>query len=333
MSMTRALILRGPAAILWKSQTFYTLDDIKVVIALETRDLTASAFGKVDEVVLNRKIEVTATPIGLWAGGSTDFANRCIALFTWINALPGTAIFPATQAAETPLVIWTTDGTKYTFPSAAITKMPSINLSTEKVICGPVTWTCLEALAASTNIIQAWSVASMMEATTSVAFTDATFSTSDILEDSYTAVWGSIAGFTGVETKNGFTIEPSMTIQPVTTDTYGIIDYTLGSVSVTCKFQPVGSVTPDNMIAAMKIQGTGSARGMSLASIQSSTDLVISGSTTGRLKVTLKGAQLKSGGMAFGLVTERVGELEFITTRNWTNNVTGDLILFSAVGA
>jgi hypothetical protein len=252
-------------------------------------------------------------------------------LWPWINSLPGTAIYPATAAAETPLVIWTTDGTKYTFLSAAVTKMPTINLSTEKIICGPVTWTCVEAVAASTNIIQAWSVAAQVEATTSVAFTDTTFAATDILEDSYTAVWGAITGFTAIETKNGFTVEPSMTIQPVTTDTYGIIDYTLQTVAVTCKFQPIGGATPDNMISAMKLQGSGSARGMSLSGINSSTDLVISGSASGRPKCTIKGAQLKTGGMAFGLVTERVPELTFVATRVWALNATGDLCNFATV--
>ncbi len=336
-TLTRANVLRGPAIILYNSGTFYTEGDINVTTSLDLQPVNVSAFGKVDDTVMDVRIEVTATPVGVWAGAgalAVDFMANVTILWPWLSATPGTAIFPATQAAEKTLVIWTiSDGVKYTFQSAAITKMPSITASTQKILCGPVTWTCIRELAASTNIIQAWTTADSMMVTSSVAFSDTTFATSDILRDSYTAVWGSVTGFVGpMETVNGFSLDFNMDISPESCDGLGIYDYTLKGVTATAKFQPLGGPTFDNLIAAMKISTTGGARGMSLGAIQSS-NLVISGSVAPRPRFTLYKAQLVSAPVGFGMDQKRIGELTFQASRTFTASATGAIAEISYVGA
>jgi hypothetical protein len=335
-SLTRGNVLKGPAIILYNSASFYTEGDIQVTTTLELQPVNVSAFGKVDDTVMDIKIEVTATPVGVWAGGgasAVDFLANAAILWPWLSSTPGTPIFPATQAGEKTLVIWTiTDGAKYTYQSAAITKMPSINASTQKIICGPCTWTCIRELAASTNIIQAWTTADSLMVASSAAFTDATFATTDILRDSYTAAWGSVTGFTAIETLNGFSIDFGMDITPESCDGLGVYDYTLKGLTATCKFQPLAGPTPANLITAMKISTTGGARGMSLGGIQGA-DLVISGSVTPRPKFTLYKAQLTSAPMGFGMDQKRIGELTFEATRTFASSATGAIAAIGHVAA
>lgn len=313
--MTRD-ILSGPAVIQFggtaAANTFYTTDDIVVTQRFETEDIVTSQFGKVDRLVKDRVVEITFTPIGVWAGGSTAFTDKVALLWPYLTGTIGAGIFPTTQAAEKVLHIWTiSDGLKYTFQSCAITQMPSLTLSAEKIICGPVTVRAIEELAASTNLIQAWSVDESVFAQATVAFTDTSFATTDILIDSYTAAWGSITGFTALQTMEGFTVEFGVETTPISVDSYGVVQMLLSDVTATCKFVPVGGPTHANCMAAMKFQNTGSARGMSVNGINSNTDLIISGSAAGKPKVTIKGAQLISTPMRFGMTQTRLGELEF----------------------
>ena len=227
--MTRTLVLRGPAAIFYDSQVHYTEDDIKCDISIELSPVNTSMHGKVDDTALNIKLEISATPIGIWGTAGASFVAKSASLWPWLSATPGTAIFPATAATEKTLIIKTlVDGVVYTFKSAAITKMPSLKLSTQSILCGSVTWTCLRALAASTNVVQAWSVAESLFGTTASAFTDNSFDTADVLRDSYSVIWTGVAGMTtATETLAGVSIDFGMDTTPESCDSLGVYDYTL----------------------------------------------------------------------------------------------------------
>jgi len=312
MAITRTIV-GGPAIIQYggtaQANTFYTEDDITLDVRYDTVDINTSQYGRVDRAVRNVTTEVSCTPTGIWSGGTTNFTDKVALLWPHISTTFGAKLFPATQAAEKPLVIWTLDGTKYTFQSAAVMQMPSIQLSGERILCGPMRFVCIRELAASTNVVQAWSTADSVVVESSASFTDATFAVSDILIDTYTAAWGSVTGFTSLETIDGFTVDFNTDLSPQTVDGYGIVDYWITNVTAECRCRPIGP-TLTNAITAMKIQGSGSARGMLMSAVQAS-NLIISGSAAGRPKVTLYSAQLSQLPGEFGVDKTRVGDVVF----------------------
>jgi hypothetical protein len=314
MAIDRSTILRGPAIITHDSASYYTKDDIKVDINLETQPVEVSAYGKVDEIVTNRIGKVTASPVGA-------FSNRA-KLWPYGGTAIGSSIFGAT---DKPLVVWTkADGIKYNFVAAALTKMPSIKLSSVSTICGPAEWTLLGANAT------AMSGSSSFESESTASFNDTAFDTSDIVKSTYSGAWGSVSGFTAIITKDGFDIDFNLGLTAVSTDTDGIVDYILSSLEVTASFKPLGP-TVANLIAAMKAQGTGAARGMSLAGMNNSSSLVISGDAAGKPKVTITGAQLKQAPLLFGREAERIDTLQFVATRTFTGGARNALFTVDVV--
>lgn len=331
--MTRS-VLRGPAVVQFKSQNFYTEGEITVTFGFETTPVETSVYGKVDERVLNRIVEITFTPIGIWKGGGGSFTDTVAVLWPYLsNYTIGSTILPGTQATESTVTIWTTAGKQYVFQSGAISKMPSLSLSSQKIMCGPVTIVCVEELAASTNAIQAWSVDDSIidNPSTATAFSLTDFDTTDILFDTYSAVWGSVSGFTAIsDTIDGFSVDFNLGLEPQTCDNYGIYDWAISSLDVSCSFTPL-NVTPETVINAIKAQGTGAARGMSLNGIQSNSTLTISGSASGRPKVLIYGAQLKNSTWRFDRTTPNMGALEFVATRTYASGATGNLAAISTV--
>lgn len=355
--MLRSSVIRGPAAVWYclpadiaTTPVYYTEDDIKVAVDLETSPINTSAFGKVSESVDNVKIDITFTPTGIYHGDNdgSDFAVRAAILWPWLGATmtPGTAIFPATAALEKHLYIKSLTGGAsaevYDFKSAAVTKMPSIKASTTNIICGPVTFSVIRCLLTGTNVIQAWSVTGTPPAgdtlynVSAAAFAPETaqkFSSSHILRDHYTVIWTGKTGMTAAtETLDGFSIDFGMNTTPETCDGLGIYDYTLKDVTATCKFTPIGGPTTDQMLTAMNIQQSATAaRGMNLNA--NGAALVISGSATGRPKFTLNGAALISTPINFGIDPKRLGELTFQATRTFADDTTGALALIGLVTA
>lgn len=333
--MTRS-VLRGPAVVQFKSENFYTEGEITVTFGFETTPVETSVYGKVDERVLNRIVEITFTPVGIWQGGGTGFTNRVAVLWPYLSnsGYPiGTGIFPTQQIGESTVTIWTKAGKQYIFQSGAVTKMPSLTLSSQKIMSGPVTITCIQELATTTDAIQAWSVDDSIidNPSTADAFDLTDFDTSDILFDTYSAAWGSVSGFTALtDTINGFMVDFNMGLEPQTSDNYGIYDWAISSLDVSCTFTPLNT-TPEQVINAMKAQGTGAARGMSLNGIQSNATLTISGSASGRPKILVYGAQIKNSTWRFDRTTPNMGPLEFVATRTFASGATGNLAAISTV--
>ena len=104
------------------------------------------------------------------------------------------------------------------------------------------------------------------------------------------------------DTKDGWTVAFDLQLDPVTTDSQGTIDYTLGGIGVTAKCTPLG-LTEDQILAALPVlRGRG-------ASIAGANDLVIE--ATGGLSVTLKCASLVTGPLNWGATALRAGEIGF----------------------
>jgi hypothetical protein len=154
---------------------------------------------------------------------------------------------------------------------------------------------------------------------TSAAFSDTSFDPASIITQPYTGVWGVSAPWSSITTFDGWQVDFDLSLNPITTDGDGIVDMTFASLAVTAKCRPIG-ITETQLITALGLQGGGNARGRSLQT--GSSDLVIS--NTG-VTVTVKSAQLKSGPMAFGSGTPRIGELTWVATRKFAAGVASPL--------
>jgi hypothetical protein len=303
MPIKRDEILRGPAIVQFDGATYYSKDDIGWKTVVDTDAINTSAHGKVTERILGRRFELNMTPIGA-------FANRA-KLWPYGATLIGSSIY---GGADKLLVIWTIpDGMKYQFTSAQITKMPDITFGTKATLCGPMTLTGIQ------KYNKDWSEAdALYSEPTPANFNDASFNTADIVQSTYTGKWGAagseVGGFVSIETFEGFQVKFSMNLKPVETDSYGLLDYTLESLDVEVSCKPIGP-TVAQIIASMGLQGTGAKRGRTLYGINSGKPLVISGDTAGLPKFTLNGAQIAGNDFAFGLATNRMGDLVWKASR------------------
>lgn len=279
--------------------TFYTKGDIKVTLSNESFDIDTSVYGKVDERLKERKVEVTFEPAGEWE------ATALAKLFTpYTTMKSGDSIFTGT---DQPLVIKTVAGVVITFHAAALTKIPDIVLSTQKTMIGGLTFTCI----GKDNT--AWSNSASLFTVSSAAFSDATFDDTNIITQSYGITWGST--FSSLETLDGVSVSFDLSLKPLEVDTYGIVDMTFEKLVVTAKLTPVG-VSESTIMTALNLQNTGVSRGMSLSGTD---DLVVTGAD-GKV-ITLTNAILKSSDLMFGDATPRIGEVMFIATREFSSGV------------
>lgn len=298
MPLSRTSFIRGPAIVQFDGATFYTKGDVEVEIGLATFGVETSIHGKVDDRVSERSVRVRFTPSGEW--------EALTVLWPYASTAIGSSIF---TASDKPLVIQGADGRKVTIQAAAVTKMPDITLSTTKTLIGQVEFSGVGKDAV------AWTTANSLIAEASNAFSDTTFDPANIKTQPYTAAWGAVSPWSSFETLEGFTVSFETAFGDVATDTDGIIDMTLGGLSVVARCQPVG-ITAAQMIAAAGIQDTGAYRGRSLQT--GANDLVISASG---VVVRVKKANIRSAGLRWGNTTHRIGEIEFVATREFSAGV------------
>lgn len=332
-------IIRGPAVIYYgvtgAQQTFYTEDSIRLGITLAETPYSNAQYGRMGSRTFEVQVEVTATPNGIWAAG-TEFAARAAMLWPHVSTTYfGGGIFPTTKATQRELVIWSiSEGVKYTFHNSSVTKMPQLVLSGMKLMAGSCTWTCLRSLT-SGNALAPWSSTGDLIYTKSsedFAASGHPNSSGDELFDIYTAAWGSITGFTGMEAEEAFVFDFGAGLTPKQTDAYGIYDYQIDDVTASCKFVPAVGPTMDQILTALKIQGSGSARGATLQSLNSATSLIVSGSTSGRPKITLTGAQIVGLPATYGVTDNRIGEVTFESSRTFGGSALVTPVALASIG-
>jgi hypothetical protein len=282
--------------------TLYSKGDIQLEMGLETFDVETSMHGVVDQRVTDRVAKITFTPDGQYESLSVIWPYGAMNL--------GDSVFTGT---DRPLVIKTREGKTLTFAAAAITKMPDITLGATKTMHGAIEFTCL----GTDNT--AWTGTNSLLTIATTAFSDTTFDPATILTQPYTGAWGVSSPWTSITTMEGWQVSFDLKLAPVITDADGLVDMTFESLSVSAKCRPLGILESD-VLAALRVQGAGNARGRSLQT--NSNDLVLTG--TGAV-ITLKSAQINKGPLAFGPATLRVGEIEWMATRKFTAGVAAPL--------
>lgn len=313
--MDRTNIIQGPAIVTYNSQVFYTEGDITVTPQVNTFDVMASAFGKVDERLDQITYEIGFTPAGQWVAGHLPV------LWPYQNPSLYSSIFGAT---DKDLTIQTLAGSLHTYKAAAVVSMPEIFLGATKTPIGAITFRAI-----GENDTE-WSDEAKRAVIAATTFADTSFDPAQIKTAPYTAAWGSTSPWDDIETESGWTFSFDVSIEDRICDSQGMVDGIITSVGVMAKCVPVG-VTEANILALLKLQGSGVARGASLAG--NAANLVITGPSAGYPLVTVYNCAPKECGFVFGQSSLRHGELGFVAIRKFTTGAATALFNVSSVSA
>jgi len=280
---------------------FYSKGDISVQTEIQTMEVPVAAYGKVDERAIDVMAVISFEPAGEWESLGI--------LWPYGAFTVGASIFDGASYGESsgdiPLTIQSVDGKLYTFPAAALTKIPTIRGSASETMIGAVEFTAIR------KDNTAWSTADSLFTIASNAWSDTGFDPAAILTQPLAAAWGS-SPWDDIETQTGWTIDFDLQTSPVPMDDIGTYDMKFASTGAMAKCIPA-NIPEANINTALLVQDTGAARGRSLNA--NSNDLAL---TATGVVITLKAAQLKSAGFQFGNVTLRQGEIGLIATRGFT---------------
>lgn len=189
---------------------------------------------------------------------------------TKADAAAGTSpITPATAGTgrhriieQESLTIWSlTEGKGYVFGNAAITKVPSLTISSSKTVLGDVAWTCYRTFGFDPEEDEN---AFYTEISAAPAV-DLTFDPDAIVVGAGTLAWGAAAPWNAIQLdENGVVIDISLGLEPVVDQVAGIVSHRVTSVDTTVKFRPQ-NVSESDIFAKRVLQGTGAGVGRRLA--------------------------------------------------------------------
>lgn len=286
MATQRQSIIRGPGTVTFGGVKFFDASGITAEIESATQQVPSSVSGDLDTIKTDQSGKISLTPVG-------NLSEALIAVLfpEWLQTpVIGRSVFGSSDAA---LVISSKAGQKVTFHCAALTKPPDLQLSPVKTAFGSMDFTALLAngkLPTDANSLYAVAAAT---------YADGEPPRTGLTGFHYVGTFGSLSI---PDTVEGWTVTIEPNLQPVTTDSQGTIDYTLGGVRVRAACTPLGLTEAQILGALPALKGRG-------ASTASANDLVIA--ATGGLTVTLKCASLVTGPLNWGTTTLRAGQLGF----------------------
>ena len=295
MSINRNTILRGPGTVKFGGATVFDANGITCEIESATQGLPSSISGEIGTIKTDQTGKISFIPCGQIS------AAILAALFPYASAAIGSS---ACGAADTPCVVHGMSGTRVTLVNCCVQKMPEIYLSPVKTAFGSVE------LAAALGLAKGPTDAAALYTVEQAAYDAGAPDPTGITGVAYAGTFGELSI---PDTADGWTITPEVTLQPVSTDTLGTIDWTVASVGCTAKCTPLG-LTEEQILAALPATR---ARG----SLIGGDDLVVSGA--GGLKVTLHGASLVTGPLQWGNTQLRAGEIGFTAHRSFKDGVPG----------
>lgn len=231
--MNRTHILREPGLIEYNSVKFYSKDAITITQQIETFDITAVGFGKIEDRASDRMFEIKLTPVGEWENLST--------LFPYFASNLGADVF---GASDVPLIVWTRSGRKYTFHNVAITGVPTINPKVGDTLLGEITFTALLAKDKAPGD----SAAYYTLATGQTYPGDGTFSKAAILTKAPSLAWGASPPFDAFDTIDGVQIAHNLSLSPVKVNGLGTIGMRISDLQLTAQFQPAGNIEMSDIL-------------------------------------------------------------------------------------
>lgn len=295
MSINRNTILRGPGTVKFGGVTVFDANGITCEIESATQGLPSSISGEIGTIKTDQTGKISFTPCGQIS------AAILAALFPYASAAIGSS---ACGADDTPCVVHGMSGTRVTLVNCCVRKMPEIYLSPVKTAFGSVE------LAAALGLAKGPTDDAALYTVEQAAYDAGAPDPTGITGVAYAGTFGA---FSIPDTADGWTITPEVTLNPVSTNTLGTIDWTVASVGCTAKCTPLG-LTEEQILAALPATR---ARG----SLIGGDDLVVTGA--GGLKVTLHGASLVTGPLQWGNTQLRAGEIGFTAHRSFAGGVPG----------
>lgn len=295
MSINRNTILRGPGTVKFGGVTVFDANGITCEIESATQGLPSSISGEIGTIKTDQTGKISFTPCGQIS------AAILAALFPYASAAIGSS---ACGADDTPCVVHGMSGTRVTLVNCCVRKMPEIYLSPVKTAFGSVE------LAAALGLAKGPTDDAALYTVEQAAYDAGAPDPTGITGVAYAGTFGALSI---PDTADGWTITPEVTLNPVSTDTLGTIDWTVASVGCTAKCTPLG-LTEEQILAALPATR---ARG----SLIGGDDLVVTGA--GGLKVTLHGASLVTGPLQWGNTQLRAGEIGFTAHRSFAGGVPG----------
>jgi hypothetical protein len=307
------IILTGPAIIQWNGKSYYSKAGIKSEFKRETFKVVTDFDGQIDERAKTQLTELTFQP-----DGQISNLNK---YFPYAVTQIGGSVFGTTPL---PLVIQTkfggasNTGQTITFPRAALTKQPQLNLKPTATLFGELTFTCLGVPTVQPTGATAW------QTIVDAAFSDATYDETAIVTDTYAAAYGS-SPYNAMGSLAGFEINLALETEKIVADDFGIADIILKSLTASAKFAP-SNLTEAQLYTLLANQGTAYVYpGQSLS--KSNTNLVITGSgNSGKtLTVTINNAGPRQAGLVYAMGKPRFDSLEFTSKRTWTSGAANPL--------
>lgn len=295
MSINRNTILRGPGTVKFGGVTVFDANGITCEIESATQGLPSSISGEIGTIKTDQTGKISFTPCGQIS------AAILAALYPYASAAIGSS---ACGAADTPCVVHGMSGTRVTLVNCCVRKMPEIYLSPVKTAFGSVE------LAAALGLAKGPTDDAALYTVEQAAYDAGAPDPTGITGVAYAGTFGALSI---PDTADGWTVTPEVTLNPVSTDTLGTIDWTVASVGCTAKCTPLG-LTEEQILAALPATR---ARG----SLIGGDDLVVTGA--GGLKVTLHGASLVTGPLQWGNTQLRAGEIGFTAHRSFAGGVPG----------
>jgi hypothetical protein len=242
------------------------------------------------------------------AGGATGL----IALST-----TGTGTIRIIQ--NTPLLINWFDGTLLTVWNAAITKMPSLNLSAVKTPFGAVEFEGYSLHG------QQWSDNNSLFTLGVQAVTDATFDPTQIPTVPYSAQFGVTAPFSDLQPRDGVQVDFTMETEDVRSDSDGVLCKAIKDISAMAKIRPL-NLTEGDLLGEVLLQGAGAAMGAELPSA----DLLIFGPGNNPY-VHLFGARFQNAPLKAGAQEDRVDVINFKTARTFIAGVSNPVFYVGTI--
>ena len=332
MGLTRSLIIKGPAKIVYNSITYYTPDDIACAIDDGAQDVNSSFHGPhVDRLIINPKVTVTFTPHAIIGTGPAEVTrvNAMTALIPAIftNGFYGTQYIGS--GSELSLQIWSSNGELVTISNAVITSPPSLTFSADKPIFGSCTFTGI--CKTTTSDIVLGAANSLLDVAASQADPGLAFlGVPSYLQRRYKGALGSQTGFTEIWPEGGWTVNFSpqwreRQIQGLT------VDFELVGMEIIASCVPTGP----SMSQIINLVGIGGDNGASwpqgsLQTAQQAThSLTIVDPSDSSVPVTLNKPVIRSANFKFGHESLRNGEIQFVSTKRFSTGTAVALAAFA----
>jgi hypothetical protein len=308
MGIQRSAIKTGPAIVIFNGERFHFKSGITINDVQETFEIPVDDLGKVDDRISDKRIEVSGIPAGQWNALSTLFYLAGVDIGTRIHG-----------DTDKQLIVWFKDGSRYTFRNAGWPKPPGLVFRTTETLFKQLSWTCRIADEADPTDPDAYFIRD------TAAFSDSSFSSSDVLTQRYRLSWGGDAPWNNFFTQAGVELDFNTALSPIPVDGFGVIDEQLADFSATAKFRPIG-IADQYIDERLAFQNDANAAiGSSLNA--RGEDLILDGSG---LYVIIRGAAATKQTREAGMQKIRTGDMEVMATRTFNAGVALPLVYIGA---